>query len=572
MTKSSAVLSSSSLLKGAVRRAEGFVRYAFSLQYHGGSFLGVSYQGPAGEDCIVTKNHRKQNKYRNRNANVTVNRNCNQNEIGDISDKRHQRVQRVDLRGRRSVEGRLREALDDLFGTNHWENIQVSSRTDRGVHALKNTFHVDIRGTTTATNTNTNTTNTNTNTNTTNNSNNPKSNSIERKLRDGLNFYLSRQQRKQQQDGDDDDNDPRFFKQQSTNHINNNQQLRILNAVRSPEYMDNTEEGKARGQPHRVDWNARFAATQRTYVYRLLLYSCSNSRNTNHDHDNHDQETGGGLLQWSSTPFGFPFEWDRAWCLALNANTTTTNNNLLDINAMQEAAKHLEGTHDFSAFRGRLCQRSSPIVTLKSVDIGVHINTIGGNGSGIGSGTPPHLQQHQQHPPPQQQLVTISFVANSFLYRQVRNMVGCLVEVGKQGGRLTPNDVRELVLQQGASSRHDNDCDNTYHINNNKQQQREHQQQTETTANGLAAQATNTNYTYTYNDTGKRNDDLCYNNNNVNNDDNDDAKPTNHKADSRRAKSDDDHRSHLQSMPRRYTTAPPQGLFLVDVQHGSFRF
>ena len=41
------------------------------------------------------------------------------------------------------------------------------------------------------------------------------------------------------------------------------------------------------------------------------------------------------------------------------------------------------------------------------------------------------------------QLVTICIVGDSFLYRQVRNMVGCLVEVGKE--RLGANEIAELI-------------------------------------------------------------------------------------------------------------------------------
>mmetsp|Transcript_4495 Transcript_4495/g.10916 ORF Transcript_4495/g.10916 Transcript_4495/m.10916 type:complete len:195 (-) Transcript_4495:56-640(-) len=69
-------------------------------------------------------------------------------------------------------------------------------------------------------------------------------------------------------------------------------EVRILNAVRSPEYMDNTEEGKARGQPHRVDWNSRFSATQRTYVYRLLL--CPDNENDDDDDDDDEEDDDDG--------------------------------------------------------------------------------------------------------------------------------------------------------------------------------------------------------------------------------------------------------------------------------------
>ena len=74
----------------ALRRVSGFQRYALSIQYHGGSFLGFSYQGDQ-EDKL--------------------------NEDG------------ANLRGYRSVEGRLMEALEDLVGPNHYKNIQVSKNT-----------------------------------------------------------------------------------------------------------------------------------------------------------------------------------------------------------------------------------------------------------------------------------------------------------------------------------------------------------------------------------------------------------------------------------------------------------
>ena len=34
----------------ALRRAHGFTRYLISLQYHGGSFLGIAWQGEKGEE------------------------------------------------------------------------------------------------------------------------------------------------------------------------------------------------------------------------------------------------------------------------------------------------------------------------------------------------------------------------------------------------------------------------------------------------------------------------------------------------------------------------------------------
>ena len=73
----------------------------------------------------------------------------------------------------------------------------------------------------------------------------------------------------------------------------------------------------------------------------------------------------------------------------------------LDVPEMQKCALHLLGKHDFSTFRAAECQAKSPIKTLDEF-------TITKRGD------------------------YIFFVvkARSFLYHQVRNMVGSLVEVG----------------------------------------------------------------------------------------------------------------------------------------------
>jgi tRNA pseudouridine38-40 synthase len=73
----------------------------------------------------------------------------------------------------------------------------------------------------------------------------------------------------------------------------------------------------------------------------------------------------------------------------------------LDITAMQQAAEHLVGRHDFTTFRSAHCQADSPIRTLDRLDV-------------ISTGD----------------RVTIHAEARSFLHHQVRSMVGCLVLVG----------------------------------------------------------------------------------------------------------------------------------------------
>ncbi|MGH8671450.1 MAG: tRNA pseudouridine(38-40) synthase TruA [Burkholderiales bacterium] len=74
----------------------------------------------------------------------------------------------------------------------------------------------------------------------------------------------------------------------------------------------------------------------------------------------------------------------------------------LQLDAMQQAAQHLLGSHDFSAFRCSECQAETPLRELRGA----------------------HIRQHGT-------LYVYEFRANAFLQHMVRNIVGCLVEVGK---------------------------------------------------------------------------------------------------------------------------------------------
>ena len=74
----------------------------------------------------------------------------------------------------------------------------------------------------------------------------------------------------------------------------------------------------------------------------------------------------------------------------------------LDLAAMEAAAKHLEGEHDFSAFCGNPKFKKSTVRYIRSVKI----QRVG-------------------------EEVQISFTGNGFIHNQVRIMVGTLIEVGK---------------------------------------------------------------------------------------------------------------------------------------------
>ena len=68
---------------------------------------------------------------------------------------------------------------------------------------------------------------------------------------------------------------------------------------------------------------------------------------------------------------------------------------------MREAAAHLIGEHDFSAFRSSQCQAASPVRTVSAL-------TLSRRGD----------------------FIALTITANAFLHHMVRNIVGALVYVG----------------------------------------------------------------------------------------------------------------------------------------------
>ncbi len=108
-------------------------------------------------------------------------------------------------------------------------------------------------------------------------------------------------------------------------------------------------------------FHARFSAQSRSYQYRIY---CARQRH--------------------------PLVRQAAWCMYD-----------LNIPAMQEAARGLVGTHDFSAFRAAQCQAASPVRELMAFEI---------------SQSGPY--------------VIFDIRGNAFLHHMVRNLVGSLVEIG----------------------------------------------------------------------------------------------------------------------------------------------
>jgi tRNA pseudouridine38-40 synthase len=87
----------------------------------------------------------------------------------------------------------------------------------------------------------------------------------------------------------------------------------------------------------------------------------------------------------------------------------------LDIDAIQQAATHLLGEHDFTSFRASACQALSPVKTLQRIDI-----------SRRGA------------------YWRFEFEANAFLHHMIRNIMGCLIAVGQE--KYPPEWVRDVLL------------------------------------------------------------------------------------------------------------------------------
>ncbi|MDE2309380.1 MAG: tRNA pseudouridine(38-40) synthase TruA [Betaproteobacteria bacterium] len=86
----------------------------------------------------------------------------------------------------------------------------------------------------------------------------------------------------------------------------------------------------------------------------------------------------------------------------------------LDVEAMREAAQYLLGEHDFSAFRSSECQAKTPVKNLAQLDIQNSGDTL-----------------------------IFDLTADAFLHHMVRNIVGCLVYVGK--GKHPPQWMKEVL-------------------------------------------------------------------------------------------------------------------------------
>ncbi|XP_027622293.1 tRNA pseudouridine synthase-like 1 isoform X8 [Tupaia chinensis] len=150
------------------------------------------------------------------------------------------------------------------------------------------------------------------------------------------------------------------------------------------------------------DFHARYAATSRTYLYRLAT----------------------GCPRPDQLPV-----FERNLCWALQADC-------LDVTAMQEAAQYLLGTHDFSAFQSAGSPSTSSVRTLRRLTVS------------SGPTSPFVLPQESR----KLRFWSLEFESQSFLYRQVRRMTAVLVAVGL--GALTPTQVKVILESQDPLGKH----------------------------------------------------------------------------------------------------------------------
>ncbi len=136
------------------------------------------------------------------------------------------------------------------------------------------------------------------------------------------------------------------------------------------------------GEPVTAGFHARHSAVARHYLYRIV-----------------------------SRRAPLALELGRAWHV----------NQPLNHEAMQEAARHLLGRHDFTTFRSVECQAASPVKTLDALTVARH-----------------------------GEAVEIAATARSFLHNQVRSMVGSLKLVGD--GKWQPLDVKRALEAKDRSA------------------------------------------------------------------------------------------------------------------------
>ena len=185
-------------------------------------------------------------------------------------------------------------------------------------------------------------------------------------------------------------------------------------------------------------FHARYCATARTYVYRIRVSP-------------------------THRPPGV-FESGKVWHVARDEP--------LDVARMREAARSLVGARDFSSFRARGCQAKSAVRTVEAIEVesddalarafdpfSCGVSDERDDFSAVeaveeeSSPTRTHgrdEKKKKKNRSASASSVVVTTRAPSFLYHQVRLMVGTLVAVG--AGDMTPADVEALLAKKDVAS------------------------------------------------------------------------------------------------------------------------
>ena len=86
----------------------------------------------------------------------------------------------------------------------------------------------------------------------------------------------------------------------------------------------------------------------------------------------------------------------------------------IDLEKIIESSKYLIGSHDFTSFRAKGCQANSTFRTIENIKISK-----------------------------EKKIIKLNFLAKSFLYNQVRIMVGTLNEIGTSS--LSPIEIKKIL-------------------------------------------------------------------------------------------------------------------------------
>ena len=105
----------------------------------------------------------------------------------------------------------------------------------------------------------------------------------------------------------------------------------------------------------------------------------------------------------------------------------------LDIQAMQEAARRLIGTHDFRAFETQHPNRATSVRTIRQLDVARHGQFSTWSLWPVRDGDPAGDGP----------FVWIDIAADGFLYNMVRAITGTLVQVGR--GRMTADELTDVL-------------------------------------------------------------------------------------------------------------------------------